>query len=508
LNVNIIPGKTMMIPIADELRCIAKGEILSDDWSREVYSVDASHYAIKPSAVVCPVDEYDIEKICKYCFSKNVPITARGAGTGLLGQSLSNNIVIDFAKYMNKIVEMGNDYVEVQPGVVKGILDRELKKRGKFLPVDPASSNYCTIGGMIANNSSGVHCLGYGSTIDFLQEIHIIYSDGSAGYVNGNNKSEDCMMTNLLRLLSPYLNIIQSRYPKVNKNSCGYRLDAVINDKGFSPQKIFAASEGTLGILTSAKLKILDIPLYRHLLVLGFEDLLSAVSEVPLILQFCPVALEMLDHTVVSHGKENALQQQKKLAPNLGCLLFVEFAGDRIGDVERKLVQCKEKLSGKCDILESAGDENGMTRIWEARKGALNRIMKLTYGTRKPIGLIEDTVVKSTLLHAHTQYLLQKYLDSKLDYVVYGHVGDGNLHTRPLIDMDSKSEVELIERLASQVFSRVIRNGGTITGEHGDGLGRVKYIPSMYGDEVFSIFLQVKKLFDPKFLLNPGKKIA
>ena len=154
----------MVMPIADELRCIAKGEILSDDWSKEIYSVDASHYAIKPSVVVRPVDRYDIEKICKYCFSKNVPITARGAGTGLLGQSLSNSIVIDFAKYMNKVVEIGTDYVEVQPGVVKGILDRELKKRGKFLPVDPASSNYCTIGGMIANNSSGVHCLGYGST--------------------------------------------------------------------------------------------------------------------------------------------------------------------------------------------------------------------------------------------------------------------------------------------------------------------------------------------------------
>jgi len=134
--------------------------------------------------------------------------------------------------------------------------------------------------------------------------------------------------------------------------------------------------------------------------------------------------------------------------------------------------------------------------------------MKLTYGTRKPIGLIEDTVVKPSILHAYAQYLLQTYFDSKLDYVFYGHVGDGNLHTRPLIDMDSKSEVELIERLAHQVFDRVIRTGGTITGEHGDGIARVKYIPFMYGNEIFSIFLQVKRIFDPKFILNPGKKIA
>lgn len=495
----------MTISIADDLRCIAKGEILSDSWSREVYSVDASHYAIKPSVVVCPVDKYDVEKVCKYCFSKNVPITARGAGTGLLGQSLSKNIVIDFTKYMNRIMEIGSDYVEVQPGVVKGILDKELKKRGKFVPPDPASSNYCTIGGMIANNSSGPHCLGYGSTIDFLQEISVVYSDGTTGLINNNNKSDDSKMTNLLRLLSPYLHMIQSRYPKVSKNSCGYRLDAVINDRGFSPQKIFAASEGTLGILTSVRLKIMDIPVYRHLLVLGFEDLLSAISEVPLILQFFPVALEMLDHTVVCHVEKNTSPQ---LATNPGCLLFVEFAGDKIIEIETKLNHCKEKLSGKCNIIESVTDEGSMIKIWEARKSALNRIMKMTYGTRKPIGLIEDTVVQPALLHAYTQYLIQMYFDSKLDYVVYGHVGDGNLHTRPLIDMDSKSEIELIERLAQQVFDRVIRTGGTITGEHGDGLARVKYIPSMYGNDVFSIFLQVKKIFDPKFILNPGKKIT
>ena len=153
------------IPIADELKRIAKGEILSDDWSKVIYSVDASHYSIKPSVVVCPLDEYDISKVCQYGYSKNISITARGAGTGLLGQSLNDNIIIDFAKYMNKILEIGTDYVLVQPGLVKGILDKELKKRGKFLPPDPASSNYCTIGGMIANNSSGVHALGYGNTI-------------------------------------------------------------------------------------------------------------------------------------------------------------------------------------------------------------------------------------------------------------------------------------------------------------------------------------------------------
>src|SRR6476659_59433 len=233
-----------MMSIADELKLIARGEILSDEWNREVYSVDSSHYSIKPSVILFPLDEDDLAEICRYGNSKNVSITARGAGTGLLGQSLNDNIIIDFTKHMNKILEIGTDYVLVQPGLVKGILDKELKKRGKFLPPDPASSNYCTIGGMIANNSSGAHCLGYGNTIDFLQEIHVVYSDGNSELLNNrsnnaankefSNATSDKMVKNLLMLIAPYSEIIQKIYPKVTKNSCGYRLDAVINDRGFS----------------------------------------------------------------------------------------------------------------------------------------------------------------------------------------------------------------------------------------------------------------------------------
>lgn len=499
---------------ADDLTRIAKGEILSDGWSRKVYSVDASHYAVIPSVIVCPQDQYDIEDICRYCFSKNIPMTARGAGTSLLGQSLSDNIVIDCTKHMNKVIEIGDDYVVVQPGVIKGVLDLELKSRGKFLPPDPASSNYCTIGGMIANNSSGAHCLGYGNTIDFLQEIHVVYSDGNSGSLCNmsnsvankkfNNAANEKLMKNLFKLLSSYSDTIQKQYPKVTKNSCGYRLDAVINDECFSPQKIFAASEGTLGIVTCAKMRIMDIPLYRHLIVLGFEDLLSALYVVPLILQYFPIALEMLDHTVFCSGEnEQKLSDDK----SIGCLLFVEFAGDKRTNVERNVDLFKSKLSDRCNIIESATDEQSMIRIWRARKSALNHVMKLTFGRRKPIGLIEDTVVNPNLLHDYTQYLQQKYIQDKLDYVMYGHVGDGNLHTRPLIDMDSKSEIELIERLAHEVFNKVIRAGGTITGEHGDGLARVKYIKYVYGNKIFSLFREIKTLFDPKFIMNPGKKV-
>jgi glycolate oxidase len=504
----------MIIPIADELNRIAKGEILSDDWSKEIYSVDASHYSIKPSVIVCPFDEHDLSEICQYGYSKNTSITARGAGTGLLGQSLNDNIIIDFTKHMNKILEIGTDYVLVQPGLVKGILDKELKKRGKFLPPDPASSNYCTIGGMIANNSSGVHALGYGSTIDFLDMVNIVYSDGNFGSVSNltitssDNESDDQKIAKLYKLLSPHVELIKKQYPKVTKNSCGYRLDAVMNNEKFYPQKIFAASEGTLGIVTSAKLKIIDIPLYRATIVFGFKDLLSAMSAVPLVLQFSPVALEMLDHTLFSAVVDlNQPRFMDKDSDDEGSLLIAEFAGDNLTDVEQQLTTCKDKLSSVSATLESVTDENSSRQIWEARKSALNNAMKLTVGSRKPIGLIEDTVVNPNILYDYTRFLLQKYNDNKLDYVIYGHAGNGNLHTRPMVNIESQSELELFDIVANEVFTKVISCGGTITGEHGDGIARIKYVEFMYGLQIVSIFEQIKKLFDPKFIMNPGKKV-
>jgi glycolate oxidase len=489
-----------MSSIAEDMRIIAEGEILDDEWTRRYYSVDASHYSIMPSLVVFPVNQEDVSAICKYAFSKNVSLTARGAGTGLLGQSLSQNIIIDFTKYMNKITEIGNNYVVVQPGIVKGVLDKELKRKGKFLPPDPASSNYCTIGGMVANNASGPHALGFGSIIDFLEGVTVVYSDGSIGTISDNDS--DDRMTRIFRLLGDKVDLIRQRYPKVTKNSCGYRLDSVINNDKFYPQKLFAASEGTLGILTSVRLKILDLPDCRQLLVLGFNNLLSAVSVIPSILLDSPVAVELLDHTVLGNVDKDGLDHS-----HVETILFVEFAGRERKRIELQAACCKDRLVGKCRVLESASDEKSINRIWESRKSALNHVMKLTIGSRRPIGLIEDTVVHTDFLLEYIRFLIEKYAKNNLDYVFYGHAGNGNLHTRPMIDLDSQSEIRMIEHLAEQVFKKVISLRGTISGEHGDGLGRVNHISHMYGTQIYSLFLGIKELLDPTYIMNPGKKI-
>ena len=509
--------------IDDDLRTIAKGNVLSDDWSKKIYSVDASEFEILPSTIIQVKDKEDISNICAYAYAKQLTMTGRGAGTGLLGQSLSTGISLDFTKYMNKISEIENDYVIVQPGIVKAVLDKELKKKGKFLPPDPASSNFCTIGGMIANNSSGIHALGYGNTIDFLEGIEIIYSNGFIESLFKNtydrhdlaNKESNSIKINKLNQLSKLfssniLQYISLKFPKVTKNSCGYRIDSVFDTrKRYLPYKIFAASEGTLGITTLAKFRILDLPLYKSVMVIGFENILKAVKLVPTVLSFIPTSLELLDHSVLCYEKilRNKSNFKVNNNNNGGTLLFVEFAGDDVVKIESKIRSCKEKLYGYGEILEVTSDYVSSERIWSARKSALSNVMKLTVGSRKPISLIEDTIVNPEYLYDYTLFLLGIYKKYKLNYIFYGHAGNGNLHTRPLLDTASSKYNDIIASLATDVFSKVYELSGSITAEHGDGLSRTKYISQMYGNTIFEIFKNIKCIFDPTNIMNPGKKI-
>src|SRR5215204_1113064 len=511
------------LKIDADLRSIAKGNVLSDERSKKIYSVDASEYCLFPASIIQVKDNEDISNICKYAYSHNVSVTGRGAGTGLLGQSLTAGVCLDFTKYMNKMIEFENDYVIVEPGIVKAVLDKELKKKGKFLPPDPASSNFCTIGGMIANNSSGIHALGYGNTIDFLDGIEIIYSNGfieplfkKAYSIHDSAKKEGhSLRTNKINQLfklfsSDLLQYISLKFPKVTKNSCGYRIDTIIdNSKRYLPHKIFASSEGTLGITTLAKFRILDLPLYKTIMIIGFENILEAVKSVPKILSFFPTSLELLDHSVLCYEKivRNKLNFKLNNNNNSGTLLFVEFAGDDIVKIELKIQLCKEKLYGYGEILEVTSDNVSCERIWAARKNALNNVMKLTVGSRKPISLIEDTIVNPEYLYDYTLFLLNIYKKYKLDYIFYGHAGNGNLHTRPVLDTASSKYNDLIASLATDVFSKVYELSGSITAEHGDGISRTKYIPQMYGNTIFEIFKKIKFIFDPTNIMNPGKKV-
>jgi FAD/FMN-containing dehydrogenase len=219
--------------------------------------------------------------------------------------------------------------------------------------------------------------------------------------------------------------------------------------------------------------------------------------------------LELLDHSVLCYEKivRNKLNFKVNNNNNGGTLLFVEFAGDDIVKIELKIHLCKEKLHGYGEILEVTSDYVSCERIWSARKSALNNVMKLTVGSRKPISLIEDTIVNPDYLYDYTLFLLGIYKKYKLDYIFYGHAGNGNLHTRPVLDTASSKYNDLIASLATDVFSKVYELSGSITAEHGDGISRTSYISQMYGNTIFEIFKKIKFIFDPTNIMNPGKKV-
>jgi FAD/FMN-containing dehydrogenase len=231
--------------------------------------------------------------------------------------------------------------------------------------------------------------------------------------------------------------------------------------------------------------------------VLAFESVVDAASAVPAILRFSPAAVEVMDHSVMSGGRDTL---------NAGCLLFIEFSGAGF-TVERQSAGCREKLRGVCSVIEDASDKASLDRIWGARKAALNNIMKLTVASRKPIGLIEDTVVHPENLSSHINEILNQYGLKKFDYAIYGHAGDGNIHTRPLVDLESAPELQAMNEIAESVFRRVIQSGGSITGEHGDGIARLPYVEMLYGKSVMALFRNVKEIFDPLYILNPNKKV-
>jgi FAD/FMN-containing dehydrogenase len=480
-------------------------EVTTDPWTREYYSVDSSHHQIYPEAVCFPKCKEDIKEVLHLASRKKLPVSSRGAGTSLLGQSLSAGLILDFTKYMNKILDLDLQLntVLVQPGLVKGLLEKELKKHNKFLPPNPASGNYCTIGGMVSNNSSGPYGLGYGSILEYLQRIDLVYSDGSDGFAEGR----DCD-PRLRRTLSSFISSSRdflTSYPDVSKNSCGYRLDAVFT-RGFDSQNIFAASEGTLAILDSIKLKIKDLPLFRSLYMVHFPNVLSACSYAKKILRTNPVALELLDESVMDANIKSTIATEN------GCLLFIEYFYQTEGEIDnlQRTLTDTIQLGGK--IIDDAHDLISINNLWNSRKNALNTAIKHTVGNRKPLTLFEDTAVSINYIYDYVTHILKLYKEHNLSYVIYGHLGNGNLHTRPITGDDifidkwsHRKQYEAMESLTLSLFTKVYDLRGTITAEHGDGISRTPYIKNVYNEHVVNCFRQIKSSLDPLNILNPGK---
>ncbi|TSA17026.1 MAG: FAD-binding oxidoreductase [Nitrosopumilales archaeon] len=468
--------------IGAEIQRITHCQVLWDKYSRDFYSVDASSYLVKPLVVVFPRNENEIIKILRFASKKNIPVTPRGAGTGLVGSALGSGIILDL-KNFDKI-RIHPNYVQADSGVLKGILDKKLEEGDKFFGPDPSVGPYCTIGGMIATNASGSHSLKYGSVIDNLIGVRIITSSGKA--INLPSKSQ--FGNKILKMIN---RSIQEKFPHVSKNSCGYRLDKIT--KKTDLQKIIAGSEGTLGIIISAKIKILPLPKKKILFILSYRNLKCAVIDSAKIVKLAPSALELIDKNIIEHIKFD-------FPAKTGCLLFVEFDSD----IEKSRANLG-KIITDAKIIKTLTKKDEVKKWWGIRNSALGFSLRSITPNQSLPTLIEDATVsveKLVLLVDIIKKISKKY---KLYIVTYGHAGNGNLHIRPIIRYKNK---KLMKKIAIEFFSKVIEIGGSITGEHGDGLARSEFVKLQYGSDVYSVFKKIKQEFDPKNILNPDKIIT
>ena len=469
-----------MNQLESELIKLIKGEVHSEKEFKKFYSVDASSYQIIPKTIVIPENEKDIINTIKIAKKFKTNVTVRGAGTGLVGSALNNGIILDMKNFDS--IKIRKDYAIVQTGVVKGKLDKKLESIKKFFPPNPSIGSFCSIGGMLGNNSSGSRSLKYGSIIDNVLEITII---------DGNGKKivlpKDERISNKIK---KKIKIDQKKIPKVSKNSSGYRIDKIITEK--DSHKIIVGSEGTLGIITSAKLKIRNIPKKRILFVLEYNSVKNAIDDCISINNTNPSAIEFVDKITLQ-------QINYKFQKNTKCLLFVEY-DERISQKEK---QFKTRISGK--IVKKLTKKQDIFRWWKYRDSSLFYSLRSIKKEDRIPHVIEDAAVPIEKLPNFFQILEKINKKFKTKSVVYGHIGNGNLHVRLI---GKRKKISLVKNIAKQYFDEIINMNGTITAEHGDGLARSEFIKKQYGKTNYQTFEEIKKIFDPNNILNPGKIIS
>ena len=498
-----------MTQIERDLKKIIKGDVLFDDVTRYVYSFGASIYKIKPKGIVIPKDRDDVVEIVKYAFRNNIPLTARGACTSLAGQAVGNGIIIDFTKYMNKaLAYKGGDTITVQPGVVYGELNKLLAGYGKFFPPDPSSGNYCTIGGMVADNSGGPHSVKYGTAADWVLELEAVLSNGALVNLAPCAKIKDISVP-LAELLKNNEEVIKRSAPKVMRSASGYNVYGILKGDCVDLVKLMAGSEGTLAVITEAKLKLAPLPEFRASLLLFLKDLPSVGDVVAELRRLSPSAIEFMDETFIKLAVESEPKLRDLLRSGANGVLLVEFEegstpalDEKIGALKVRLLEEGKLISG----MNVAKDADEQDRIWGVRRAAVpitNRIK----GKKRPIPFIEDAIVPPENL---SDFIIGAYAIFEkygVEACVYGHAGDGNMHIRPLLDMKDKADLAKIDSMADDFYRMVISLGGSTTAEHGDGILRVPYLKKQFGP-LYDVFVRIKDIFDPKGILNPGKKIG
>jgi len=515
------PGSAQSNELARALKSRIAGDVRFDAMTRALYSTDASMFQMEPIGVIVPKHEEDVHAAMELAREFKAPVLPRGGGTALAGQSVGEALIFDFSTHFNTILELNTEegWARVQPGVVQDHFNAYLYPHGYLFGPDTATSNRATIGGMAGNNSAGKGSVIYGKTVDHVIEVNAILADGTRATFGPldapglqaklrEGGAVGRIYRDVLRIAEENREEVHRRFPKILRRVSGYNLDEVLKSDTPNFASLLVGSEGTLAVTTSLKVRIVPKPHAKGLLVIHFDDLVKAVTGNPQILKHGPSAMELVDRRIITEALGSPVFKGKTgwLEGKPEAILVVEFYGEDEKELTHKLdkleADLKRERLGYAYVR--ALDKAKQDLVWNLRKAGLGLLM----GTRidaKPVAFVEDTAVPPERLPDFLRGF-KKIVDKHgTDAGYYGHASVGCLHIRPFLDLKQPGEIQKMLSIFEDIASLVAEHGGTIAGEHGDGLARSWLIPRFFGEQLHGAFRQVKAAFDPEGRMNPGK---
>ncbi|MDR3571848.1 MAG: FAD-binding oxidoreductase [Candidatus Pacebacteria bacterium] len=533
--------------LRDRLQHLIKGDCVDDAATLEKYSRDTSIFERRPALVVFPKDADDVATVVKFVHEakeagEHVSLAARSAGTDMTGGSLTDSVSLVFTKYMNHMGEIGEDFAVAEPGVYYRDFEKAtLAKNGKLLPSYPASRELCAIGGIVSNNSGGELTLGYGKTNRYIRELDVVLSDGSKTslkpisiYELPAKEREQTLEGKIYREIHKLIDEntveIEAARPTVTKNSAGYALWNVIDEdkKTFDLTQLVCGSQGTLALVTQAKLGLVETKKHRSMLVIFLSDIEILPEIVHRVLAFSPESFESYDDQtfklavrfipqIISQlGIAQMISLGFAFIPELWAVitggvpklvLMAEFAADEPEDAKEAAVQARAALHGLPVRTKLAASEAQSKKYWTIRRESFSLLRKNLRGLYAS-PFIDDIVVHPDDYPKFIPELNALLAQHHLLYTIAGHIGDGNFHIIPLMNLgDPQMRKEILE-LQPKVYALVAKFHGSSTGEHNDGIIRTPYVPLIFGEKMTALFSQVKAIFDPLGILNPGKKVG
>lgn len=524
------------------------GDVADDAATLRIMSRDTSVFERVPELVVYPKDTKDVAALVSAVAEAKgagikASVTARSAGTDMSGGPLTDSVVAVFTKYMNKVIEVGDGYAVAEPGTYYRDFERATRKvQNQLLPSYPASRELAALGGIVNNDSGGERTLEYGKTHDYVEELEVVLADGSVTTFKSLTPSEleekkaltgfeGDIYRGMTKLLAENTEIVAAAKPKVSKNSAGYALWDVIDSKGnFNLAKLITGAQGTLALTTKMKLRLVKEQGYRAMLVVFLKDLDHLPEIVHKVLPFNPesfesyddqtfkLAVKLLPQMLSQMGFLRALRLGLSFLPEVGMalrggvpklILMAEFSEDTHMDALMKATAAKEALKDFGVVSSVKENEAAAEKYWVVRRESFALLRKNSHGLYAS-PFIDDFVVP---VDSYPQFLpelsalLGEYQD-KFIYTIAGHIGNGNFHIIPLMDLSKPESREIILELSPRVYELVLKYGGTTTGEHNDGIIRTPYLPMLFGPKVVALFEETKRIFDPMNIFNPGKKVG